>query len=149
MVCAISIAAASELRGITGTIEPPVEITGNSIHLVRATPITEVSNNQDAEIFLPFFDPPSEYNPTDTLSCSFVVPDKSGIYAAMVSLTDPKSILQGNSLFMEFKEALTEQLIEALKEWKNKTNRKPVVIRGTRQTGKTWLMKEFSHTYYK
>ena len=87
MLCAVSITAANELRGTTGYIEPPVEITGNSIHLVRSTPLTDTSNNQGIGGFLPFYDPPSEYNPTDTLSCSFVVPDKYGIYAAMVSLT--------------------------------------------------------------
>ena len=36
-----------------------------------------------------------------------------------------------------------------LKSWKNNTNRKPLVIRGARQVGKTWLMKEFAKTQYK
>lgn len=34
-------------------------------------------------------------------------------------------------------------LLEELKKWKNKKNRKPLIIRGARQVGKTWLMKEF------
>ncbi|GHV46701.1 ATPase [Synergistales bacterium] len=33
--------------------------------------------------------------------------------------------------------------IEALNKWKLKTTRKPLIIRGARQVGKTWLMKEF------
>lgn len=33
--------------------------------------------------------------------------------------------------------------IEQLKKWKAKKNRKPLIIRGARQVGKTWLMKEF------
>ena len=33
--------------------------------------------------------------------------------------------------------------------WKNDHNRKPLVIRGARQVGKTWLMKEFGKSYYK
>ncbi|MDY6105924.1 MAG: hypothetical protein SPH89_04705, partial [Candidatus Limisoma sp.] len=33
--------------------------------------------------------------------------------------------------------------ISKLYEWKARTNRKPLVIRGARQVGKTWLMKEF------
>lgn len=33
--------------------------------------------------------------------------------------------------------------LEKLKEWKEKENRKPLIIRGARQVGKTWLMKEF------
>ena len=39
----------------------------------------------------------------------------------------------------------------AMKElinWKNKRNRKPLIIMGARQVGKTWLMKEFGKTYY-
>jgi predicted AAA+ superfamily ATPase len=35
-----------------------------------------------------------------------------------------------------------------LKEWKDKKNRKPLIIRGARQVGKTWLMKEFANTYF-
>ncbi len=40
---------------------------------------------------------------------------------------------------------------EALKylfNWKQKANRKPLIIRGARQVGKTWLMKEFGKTNY-
>ena len=33
--------------------------------------------------------------------------------------------------------------IEQLKQWKDKKDRKPLIIRGARQVGKTWLMKEF------
>jgi len=33
-------------------------------------------------------------------------------------------------------------------QWKNKASRKPLIIRGARQTGKTWLMKEFGRTKY-
>ena len=33
--------------------------------------------------------------------------------------------------------------IENLKKWKNEKSRKPLVIEGARQVGKTWLMKEF------
>jgi hypothetical protein len=32
--------------------------------------------------------------------------------------------------------------------WKNKQGRKPLVVRGARQVGKTWLMKEFGHMYF-
>ena len=32
-------------------------------------------------------------------------------------------------------------------EWKNKEDRKPLIIRGARQVGKTWLMKEFAKEY--
>lgn len=35
-----------------------------------------------------------------------------------------------------------------LVQWKNSPERKPMVLRGTRQVGKTWLMKEFGQNYY-
>lgn len=38
--------------------------------------------------------------------------------------------------------------IEALLTWKNSPKRKPLIIQGARQTGKTWLMKEFGRLYY-
>ena len=38
--------------------------------------------------------------------------------------------------------------IEELKKWKNSETRKPLIIRGARQVGKTWLMKEFGEKYY-
>ena len=38
--------------------------------------------------------------------------------------------------------------IEDLHKWKNKENKKPLIIRGARQVGKTWLMKEFGNIAY-
>ena len=35
-----------------------------------------------------------------------------------------------------------------LKKWKDSPDRKPLIIRGARQVGKTWLMKEFGQTFY-
>ncbi len=38
--------------------------------------------------------------------------------------------------------------IEELYKWKNNTNRKPLIIEGARQVGKTWLMREFGKQAY-
>ncbi len=38
--------------------------------------------------------------------------------------------------------------INNLYDWKNNENRKPLIIRGARQVGKTWLMKEFGRKEY-
>lgn len=38
--------------------------------------------------------------------------------------------------------------IEQLLAWKNSTDRKPLVLKGARQVGKTWLMEEFGRLYY-
>lgn len=38
--------------------------------------------------------------------------------------------------------------MQELISWKNKSGRKPLIIRGARQVGKTWLMKEFGKNEY-
>lgn len=38
--------------------------------------------------------------------------------------------------------------IEDLIRWKNNDERKPMVLKGARQVGKTWIMKEFGKNYY-
>ena len=38
--------------------------------------------------------------------------------------------------------------IEKLLKWKENQHRKPLIIEGARQVGKTWLMKEFGRLYY-
>jgi predicted AAA+ superfamily ATPase len=40
-------------------------------------------------------------------------------------------------------------VLEKLKKWRRKPDRKPLIIHGARQVGKTWLMKEFGKTQYK
>lgn len=39
--------------------------------------------------------------------------------------------------------------MQKLIEWKEKKNRKPMILKGARQVGKTWLMKEFGKQYFK
>ena len=39
--------------------------------------------------------------------------------------------------------------MKQLEEWYNKKNRKPLILKGARQVGKTWLMKEFGKTHFK
>ena len=43
---------------------------------------------------------------------------------------------------------LKRNAISELIRWKNSTERKPMVLKGARQVGKTWLMKEFGQNYY-
>jgi len=38
--------------------------------------------------------------------------------------------------------------MQYLKKWKNNAKRKPLIVRGARQVGKTWLIKEFGRTAY-
>ena len=39
--------------------------------------------------------------------------------------------------------------MQQLYDWKEKTTRKPLIVRGARQVGKTWLMKEFASSAYR
>ena len=39
-------------------------------------------------------------------------------------------------------------LFQQLETWKDKRNRKPLIIQGARQVGKTWIMKEFGKRYF-
>jgi len=43
---------------------------------------------------------------------------------------------------------LNREAIKDLIKWKNREHRKPLIIHGARQVGKTWLMKEFGKTHY-
>ena len=43
---------------------------------------------------------------------------------------------------------MKRKAIEQLLVWKNNADRKPLVLKGARQVGKTWLMEEFGRLYY-
>ena len=43
---------------------------------------------------------------------------------------------------------MKRDLQEELLKWKTSTNRKPLLIYGARQVGKTWLMKQFGETNF-
>ena len=40
-------------------------------------------------------------------------------------------------------------IMQKLLDWKNSKYRKPLILKGVRQVGKTWLLKEFAKRYYK
>lgn len=44
---------------------------------------------------------------------------------------------------------MERNLLNDLIVWKNKMDRKPLIIKGARQVGKTWLMKKFGELHYK
>ncbi len=44
---------------------------------------------------------------------------------------------------------MERNLLNKLLKWKEMPNRKPLIIRGARQTGKTWLMREFGKKAFK
>ena len=39
-------------------------------------------------------------------------------------------------------------IIDDLVKWKNSKHRKPLILKGVRQVGKTWILKEFGRQYY-
>lgn len=44
---------------------------------------------------------------------------------------------------------MNRHIITRLEQWKNSPHRKPLILRGARQVGKTWVMKEFGRRYFK
>ncbi len=53
------------------------------------------------------------------------------------------------SLHPIIEEKMKRFAIKQLEAWKNSPRRKPLVIEGARQVGKTWLVEEFAKTHYK
>jgi hypothetical protein len=45
---------------------------------------------------------------------------------------------------VEIKRDILRQLVE----WKDKPSRKPLIMQGVRQVGKTWLLKHFGSRYF-
>ena len=43
---------------------------------------------------------------------------------------------------------IRRDIIDYLKRWKESGNRKPILLRGARQIGKTWIMREFGREYF-
>ncbi len=43
---------------------------------------------------------------------------------------------------------MKRELMNDLIDWKNSSNRKPLILRGARQVGKTWLLREFGNSEY-
>lgn len=39
--------------------------------------------------------------------------------------------------------------IKELEKWKDSSRRKPLIVEGARQVGKTWLVKEFASSHYR
>ena len=39
-------------------------------------------------------------------------------------------------------------IMDKLVDWKNRTNRKPLILKGARQVGKTYILKEFGEENY-
>lgn len=43
---------------------------------------------------------------------------------------------------------MKRNILSKLIEWKNKKNRKPLIVNGARQVGKTYILREFGSHYY-
>ena len=63
-------------------------------------------------------------------------------------------MLQGSNIVFIFASLtknfgnMERKIYQKLLEWKSRERRKPLIIRGARQTGKTWIMKEFGRREY-
>ena len=46
------------------------------------------------------------------------------------------------------RDIMQREIIQSLEKWKHKANRKPLIIQGARQVGKTWAMKHFGKRHF-
>lgn len=53
------------------------------------------------------------------------------------------------SIFAKKRTKMERILISQLLKWKEKCDRKPLILRGARQVGKTWLLKDFGKRFFK
>ncbi len=44
---------------------------------------------------------------------------------------------------------MKREIIQYLREWKNRKNRNPLILRGARQVGKTYIIEKFAKTDFK
>ena len=52
-------------------------------------------------------------------------------------------------LFVQINAAMKRNVLEELLKWKDKSHRKPLILNGARQVGKTYILQEFGRMYYK
>lgn len=50
--------------------------------------------------------------------------------------------------FVQKNVIMERNVIKQLLEWKQKKNRKPLIINGARQVGKTYILRDFGARYY-
>lgn len=92
ILCLLCAAVAfSGTGGVTNPIEPVV-CTGSSTHLVGTGLLFSFLPERLPEP-VSVFEPPSEYDSLSAVSCSFVVTDKDGVYAACVDLVNETIML--------------------------------------------------------
>lgn len=65
-----------------------------------------------------------------------------------ISLKNPKKCVILLSYTERMVTVVKRIAIQEMSRWKNDEERKPLVLRGARQVGKTWLMKEFGKSNY-
>ena len=56
-----------------------------------------------------------------------------------------KHLNSNKSVRTEFMERF---ILKKLLDWKDSPYRKPLILKGVRQVGKTWILKEFGKRYY-
>ena len=59
-----------------------------------------------------------------------------------------RGILVISMVFTRGCDDLKRNIMQDLIAWKQDKNRKPLILQGARQVGKTWIMQEFGKTQY-
>lgn len=60
-----------------------------------------------------------------------------------------KNVFNGHFYVQKNVNSTMERLVlQQLKEWKERKDRKPLIVNGARQVGKTWALREFAKCEY-
>lgn len=60
-----------------------------------------------------------------------------------------KNVFNGHFYVQKNVDSTMERLVlQQLKEWKERKDRKPLIVNGARQVGKTWALREFAKREY-
>ena len=60
-----------------------------------------------------------------------------------------KNVFNGHFYVQKNVDSSMERLVlQQLKEWKERKDRKPLIVNGARQVGKTWALREFAKREY-
>lgn len=60
-----------------------------------------------------------------------------------------KNVYNGHFYVQKNVDSTMERLVlQQLKEWKERKDRKPLIVNGARQVGKTWALREFAKREY-
>ena len=79
--------------------------------------------------------------------CAFLIDLSADLCIFVSGISAEKCITVQDSHAKKCVDVMKRIALQQLIEWKNREHRKPLVLNGARQVGKTWLLHEFARNY--